>query len=189
MDRSCQPLGAEPLSDPQVLLLVGWERAGVLFLFEPHRMPDVAADQRCRNSRSADVARLDSPVVRRQVARATSERTRFLASARSNAPRLPRTSDLYAWWWALTGSNRRPSRCKRDALPAELSAHGLRRATRALPPQGLARPTQPPLCRPPRSDAGARRSSAAQARRKHDGRRADRRGAGTVPGAPWSSAT
>ncbi len=25
-------------------------------------------------------------------------------------------------WWALTGSNRRPSRCKRDALPAELSA-------------------------------------------------------------------
>src|SRR3546814_262180 len=25
-------------------------------------------------------------------------------------------------WWALTGSNRRPSRCKRDALPTELSA-------------------------------------------------------------------
>jgi len=23
-------------------------------------------------------------------------------------------------WWALTGSNRRPSRCKRDALPTEL---------------------------------------------------------------------
>lgn len=26
-------------------------------------------------------------------------------------------------WWALRGSNSRPSRCKRDALPAELSAH------------------------------------------------------------------
>src|SRR3546814_17799499 len=25
-------------------------------------------------------------------------------------------------WWALTGSNRRPSRCKRDALPTDLSA-------------------------------------------------------------------
>ena len=25
-------------------------------------------------------------------------------------------------WWALTGSNRRPSACKADALPAELSA-------------------------------------------------------------------
>ena len=27
------------------------------------------------------------------------------------------------YWWALRGSNSRPSRCKRDALPAELSAH------------------------------------------------------------------
>ena len=26
-------------------------------------------------------------------------------------------------WWAVTGSNRRHSRCKRDALPAELTAH------------------------------------------------------------------
>src|SRR3546814_18304520 len=25
-------------------------------------------------------------------------------------------------WWAVTGSNRRPSRCKRDALPTELTA-------------------------------------------------------------------
>lgn len=25
-------------------------------------------------------------------------------------------------WWALRGSNSRPSRCKRDALPTELSA-------------------------------------------------------------------
>src|SRR5262249_59180806 len=25
-------------------------------------------------------------------------------------------------WWAMTGSNRRPSRCKRDALPTELIA-------------------------------------------------------------------
>jgi hypothetical protein len=28
-------------------------------------------------------------------------------------------------WWAVTGSNRRPSRCKRDALPTELTALGL----------------------------------------------------------------
>ena len=26
------------------------------------------------------------------------------------------------YWWAMTGSNRRPSRCKRDALPTELIA-------------------------------------------------------------------
>src|SRR3989337_841278 len=25
------------------------------------------------------------------------------------------------WWWVLTGSNRRPSPCKGDALPTELS--------------------------------------------------------------------
>src|SRR5687768_3878981 len=28
----------------------------------------------------------------------------------------------YRDWWAVTGSNRRPSRCKRDALPTELTA-------------------------------------------------------------------
>ena len=28
-------------------------------------------------------------------------------------------------WWAMTGSNCRPSRCKRDALPTELIAHSL----------------------------------------------------------------
>ena len=32
-------------------------------------------------------------------------------------------------WWAVTGSNRRPSRCKRDALPAELTAHASTPAT------------------------------------------------------------
>ena len=26
-------------------------------------------------------------------------------------------------WWELRGSNSRPSRCKRDALPAELNSH------------------------------------------------------------------
>src|SRR5215472_10704087 len=31
-------------------------------------------------------------------------------------------------WWAMTDSNRRPSRCKRDALPAELIAPHLRLA-------------------------------------------------------------
>jgi hypothetical protein len=28
----------------------------------------------------------------------------------------------FTHWWAVTDSNRRPSRCKRDALPAELTA-------------------------------------------------------------------
>jgi hypothetical protein len=32
-------------------------------------------------------------------------------------------SRLATHWWAVTDSNRRPSRCKRDALPTELTAH------------------------------------------------------------------
>ena len=37
--------------------------------------------------------------------------------------------DLFCWW-AVTGSNRRPSRCKRDAAPAELApAHSPRLRT------------------------------------------------------------
>lgn len=31
-------------------------------------------------------------------------------------------NSLPIFWWAVTGSNRRPSRCKRDALPTELTA-------------------------------------------------------------------
>ena len=30
-------------------------------------------------------------------------------------------------WWVMTGSNRRPSACKADALPAELITHALKR--------------------------------------------------------------
>src|SRR5215813_3029355 len=33
-------------------------------------------------------------------------------------------------WWAMTGSNRRPSRCKRDALPTELIARPIDRRLR-----------------------------------------------------------
>ena len=33
-----------------------------------------------------------------------------------------RYSDSLGKWWAVTGSNCRPSRCKRDALPTELTA-------------------------------------------------------------------
>jgi hypothetical protein len=40
-------------------------------------------------------------------------------------PRRPLCVQPYQNWWAVTGSNRRPSRCKRDALPAELTARGL----------------------------------------------------------------
>ena len=57
-------------------------------------------------------------------------------------------------WWALTGSNRRPTRCKRAALPAELSAP-LREdaplASRADRTRLLETPTPPP-----HADPGAR---------------------------------
>lgn len=36
-------------------------------------------------------------------------------------------------WWAVTGSNRRPSRCKRDALPTELTAQGLQATSLCQP--------------------------------------------------------
>src|SRR3984957_11606830 len=39
-------------------------------------------------------------------------------------PRPAHTSSATRRWWAVTGSNRRPSRCKRDALPTELTALG-----------------------------------------------------------------
>ena len=50
-----------------------------------------------------------------------------------------------ARWWALTGSNRRPSRCKRDALPTELSARSreggylgfIASRSRSAPPQAI----------------------------------------------------
>lgn len=35
----------------------------------------------------------------------------------------PSFLDMPDFWWALTGSNRRHSACKADALPAELIAH------------------------------------------------------------------
>ena len=43
----------------------------------------------------------------------------------SNQSSHTKKSHSFEWpfyWWALRGSNSRPSRCKRDALPAELSA-------------------------------------------------------------------
>ena len=32
-------------------------------------------------------------------------------------------------WWVMTGSNCRPSRCKRDALPTELITHDFKKMT------------------------------------------------------------
>jgi hypothetical protein len=61
-------------------------------------------------------------------------RGRFLARANSAPRETPigitpncaaKTCDRD--WWAVTGSNRRPSRCKRDALPTELTALDLNR--------------------------------------------------------------
>src|ERR1700675_4197429 len=40
-------------------------------------------------------------------------------------------------WWAVTDSNRRPSRCKRDALPAELTALSKQYRRSAPWPQAL----------------------------------------------------
>ena len=59
-----------------------------------------------------------------------------------------------AWceWWAVTVSNRRPSRCKRDALPTELTA-----------PPGVLRPRCAQSL--PRHGLGAK--GAAEARRDH----------------------
>ena len=34
------------------------------------------------------------------------------------------TGTVFKKWWRMTGSNRRPSACKADALPAELILHG-----------------------------------------------------------------
>ena len=45
-------------------------------------------------------------------------------------------------WWALTGSNRRPSRCKRDALPTELTALTRCRGTETCAPQASLRSDQ-----------------------------------------------
>jgi hypothetical protein len=47
----------------------------------------------------------------------------------------PKTAFLPGLWWAMTGSNRRHSRCKRDALPTELIA----RAVDDLPDRPFAR--------------------------------------------------
>ena len=41
----------------------------------------------------------------------------------NNKKKPPKEKRWLKNWWALRGSNSRPSRCKRDALPAELSAH------------------------------------------------------------------
>src|SRR5580704_15063174 len=43
-------------------------------------------------------------------------------------------------WWAVTDSNRRPSRCKRDALPTELTARAPALAPRRAPWQDAAGP-------------------------------------------------
>ena len=62
-------------------------------------------------------------------------------------------------WWAVTGSNRRPSRCKRDALPAELTARSTGTAMHEPHPQpGLDHRGLPDLGKvAPESVTGARR--------------------------------
>ena len=46
-------------------------------------------------------------------------------------------------WWRLTGSNRRPSACKADALPAELSLHTgiLKKRSKMVAAKGIEPPT------------------------------------------------
>ena len=47
-----------------------------------------------------------------------------------------RSPRLAAGWWSLPGSNRRPSACKADALPAELRPRAGRRSSRPAGPRG-----------------------------------------------------
>ncbi len=49
------------------------------------------------------------------------------------------SSEIHKDWWVMTGSNRRPSACKADALPAELITHRL--ARRAIYAEGFAKST------------------------------------------------
>ena len=63
-------------------------------------------------------------------------RTVRRAAARRDEPeRRPVDARDREAWWAVTGSNRRPPRCKRGALPAELTARSpARRTKRRRPP-------------------------------------------------------
>ncbi len=51
-------------------------------------------------------------------------------SSPSAPTRQPSLRGACEGWWAVTGSNRRPSRCKRDALPTELTARQRRQHCR-----------------------------------------------------------
>jgi hypothetical protein len=53
--------------------------------------------------------------------RAGPDRPKSLAP-RTTAEKAARMKEFSRGWWAVTGSNRRPTRCKRAALPAELTA-------------------------------------------------------------------
>src|SRR3546814_11639857 len=80
------------------------------------------------------------------------ERKRFFSRSRVLAPRaddLTKTPPMAGFpgfprrgWWSGWGSNPRPSRCERDALPA------------ALPPHEVADYTEPPVARPAPSVSG-----------------------------------
>ena len=58
----------------------------------------------------------------------SSDLLKILSNDRSQSPASPRSQDVAfcllsfacSSWWRMTGSNRRPSACKADALPAEL---------------------------------------------------------------------
>ena len=59
---------------------------------------------------------------------------------------------MYCKWWRMTGSNRRPSACKADALPAELilqlyngDPYGIRTRVTAVKGRCLNRLTKGPL--------------------------------------------
>ena len=59
---------------------------------------------------------------------------------------------MYIKWWRMTGSNRRPSACKADALPAELILHytygdpyGIRTRVTAVKGRCLNRLTKGPI--------------------------------------------
>ena len=65
----------------------------------------------------------DAKLHRQPGSRASGERQQRAPQAHeTNAEATASHRSDDAGWWAVTGSNRRPSRCKRDALPTELTA-------------------------------------------------------------------
>ena len=87
--------------------------------FVNERANESAAKRIYKTSDRSELAlRLHAMLTSQMNSRGSSNPAPFIFPDNKKATRLGGSN-----WWALRGSNSRPSRCKRDALPAELSAH------------------------------------------------------------------